>query len=513
MLIGMKHIQNLFENTENLLSEQQPASCLTGYTLLQSAPVPYTDYLLYVCSDLNILRYITPAANMHLLYLAHEDDNLEHLLSHISSNINILMVKVNSINDALLQLQDFFYCQNCSGLFADALMDMLFFEDGIQAIVDYAYQIFQNSIAVFDVDFRLLATNWEPGMQIESGRSILENGGFSEREYEIINREHIHNKVRKSEVPVQFYSKEFGFDQMICTIDTKKDMGHIVLSATNRPFRNTDFSLLILLKKALNQQMKKDEFIRNNKGFPYEYFLRDLLDGKIATKQQFFERLNYANCAFSGNLYCLVIETARSSSILNTSHIRILFESTFPNTKTLMYNGEIIVILSFSDSKRLSEDDFLAANNICQKQGLYAGLSNCFRNIVDIVDFYKQALRAIELGICSHNSPALFRYSDYYLEHITNIFAQKENLDTFCHPDLKILLEYDKENNSQLTYILYMYLINERNLVATASALQLHRNSLQNRIKKINSLVSINYDNHQERQYFILSYELYKAGK
>lgn len=256
--------------------------------------------------------------------------------------------------------------------------------------------------------------------------------------------------------------------------------------------------------------MKKNEFVRNNKGFPYEYFLRDLLDGKIATPQQSMERLNYTNAAFSGNLYCLVIETARSSNTLNTQHIRILFESAFQNTTTLMYHGEIIIILNLSNNQCLSDEAYAAAVNICQKQGLYGGLSNCFQNIVHLAGFYKQALRAIELGTTETMHPGLFRYSDFYLEHVKHIFAQKENLDTFQHPDLRKLLNYDKENDTNLAYIHYRYLIHERNVVATAAALNLHRNSLQLRMKKINTLISMDYENPHERQYYILSYELYK---
>ena len=38
----------------------------------------------------------------------------------------------------------------------------------------------------------------------------------------------------------------------------------------------------------------------------------------------------------------------------------------------------------------------------------------------------------------------------------------------------------------------------------------MHRNTLVYRLKKINSLVSINYESYEERQHIILSYELYR---
>lgn len=176
--------------------------------------------------------------------------------------------------------------------------------------------------------------------------------------------------------------------------------------------------MLYLLKKAIDQQMKKDEFIRNNRGFHYEYFLRDLLDEKIAVGKPLFARMNYVHTEFNGTLYCMIIEAARSSHTLNTMHIRSVFETDFSNTLTLMYNGSILV---------------------------------------------------------------LFR-----------------------------LLDFDEANRTHLAEILYVYLICERNIATASEHMQMHRNTLVYRLKKINSLVTINYESYEERQHIILSYELYR---
>ena len=148
-----------------------------------------------------------------------------------------------------------------------------------------------------------------------------------------------------------------GYQQLICTIDTQKEMGHIVLNALNRPFNDTDPQMLYLLKKAIDQQMKKDDFIRNNRGFNYEYFLRDLLEGKMAIGKAYQNRMSYTNADFSGNLYCMVVETARSSETLNTMHIRSVFETRFTGAMSLMYQGGIIIIFHPAGNGTLSEED------------------------------------------------------------------------------------------------------------------------------------------------------------
>ena len=53
-----------------------------------------------------------------------------------------------------------------------------------------------------------------------------------------------------------------------------------------------------------------------------------------------------------------------------------------------------------------------------------------------------------------------------------------------------------------------MYLIHERNLAATAEAMDMHRSSLVYRFKKINSLLGDDFEDYKDRMYLILSYEM-----
>ena len=100
-----------------------------------------------------------------------------------------------------------------------------------------------------------------------------------------------------------------------------------------------------------------------------------------------------------------------------------------------MYNGAIIIFLDLPGTNRLSAASIATIQNLCKKYGLFAGLSNQFHDIIDAPGYYKQALRAIELGTRQHLESSLFCYADYYLEHIANIFTQKESTETFLHTD------------------------------------------------------------------------------
>ena len=108
----------------------------------------------------------------------------------------------------------------------------------------------------------------------------------------VSRQNNIHERVKRSEIPLRAFNSELGYEQLYCSINTSKDLGHIVVSAINKPFEPIDTEFLLTLKKYINEQIKKDAFIQNARGFNYEYFIRDLLDHKVAADRASITRMN-----------------------------------------------------------------------------------------------------------------------------------------------------------------------------------------------------------------------------
>lgn len=512
MYIGLRNIQNLFPNHSTLLTRSDGIHCLTGWTKLPDSPQPYTDHLLYVCRYSDGIDSYEFIRDMHVLCIVDEGSGLEDVAGSFPEFLSLLLVESPQSSSIYYELQDYFNKQCGAGLFGATLLEFLAFEDGLQPAIEYSYRIFRNPIFVFDASYNLIAATWEAIRELNIQDQVVVNKRFTDEDFQMVNRlNHIHSRVRKSELPIRAYNEVLGYEQMYCTINTQKDFGHICISAINRPFEPADTEMMLILKKYVQEQLKKDAFVRTNRGFHYEYFLKDLLDHKIATDRSNLSRMQYVANEFSGNLYCLVVETARSDSTVNTSMIRNILESRFPNIRTLIYNGQIIAVLSILANQLIPEEYLAEARKICRDNGLYTGMSNCFQDILKFEEYYNQALRAIELGVCNKEEPDLFCYQDYYLEHVTNIFTLNESPETFCHPKMKFLLDYDRAHHSELAYTLYMYLIHERNLAAASEAMEMHRSSLVYRFRKINGLIGDDFEDCRERMYLILSYEMNKS--
>lgn len=513
MYIGLKNIQSLFAAHASLLAHSDGTHCLTGWTKFASAPFPLSDHLLYTCTYSDDMDFSSFTGNIHILCIVDEGLDLTAISAKFPDTLSLLLIECQTPETVYTELQHYFHVQCGVSMFGATLLESLAFDDGLQSAVEYSFRIFQNPVFVFDMNYNLIAATWDAIKELNIQDQVVVNKRFSDQEFRMINRQdHIHSRVRKSEFPIRAYNEELGYEQLYCAINTKKDLGHIVISAINKPFEPIDTELLLIFKKYMNEQMKKDAFIRTSRGFNYEYFLRDLLDKKLATDLEHLPRFQSMDDEFSGNMYCMVIETARSAATINSVHIRNMVESRIPNTKTLIYEGQIIAIFSILANQLIPKEYLIEIRKICNENGLYAGLSNCFQDIMKFQKYYTQALRAIELGISERNEPDLFWYRDYYLEHVKNIFTQKESPEIFCHPKMKFLLDYDRQHHSKLAYTLYMYLIHERNLAATADAMSMHRTSLVYRFKKIHSLLGDDFDDYNERMYMILSYEMIRAA-
>ena len=114
-----------------------------------------------------------------------------------------------------------------------------------------------------------------------------------------------------------------------------------------------------------------------------------------------------------------------------------MLESRIPYLKTIIYNGQLIAIITISTKQLLPPEYVNALQKLCQENGLYAGVSNCFQNILKIEEYYNQALRAIELGICK----ADIRNPLSLLAHERSRFATCQ-WDLLTPPDISIPLPH-----------------------------------------------------------------------
>ncbi|MFZ7121183.1 MAG: PucR family transcriptional regulator [Eubacteriaceae bacterium] len=125
-------------------------------------------------------------------------------------------------------------------------------------------------------------------------------------------------------------------------------------------------------------------------------------------------------------------------------------------------------------------------------------------------NLYVQFIQAEAASRYSKRNKRISFCNDHVWTYIT---AQLENIlkvSKLCHPAVTTLADIDKKKNSKLLKTLYVYLANERSLSLTADKLFIHRNTLTQRLNRIENVVSINLDSVDVREHILLSCRMMK---
>lgn len=125
------------------------------------------------------------------------------------------------------------------------------------------------------------------------------------------------------------------------------------------------------------------------------------------------------------------------------------------------------------------------------------GISRCHTRLISIAAAYEESLRAINLQIQLKQpqrvTSSLTQTAYYLLDQINQRELKKLYRDT-----VMILVQYDKDNNTDLLPILKTYYQCRLNISETAKVLFLHRNTLTVRLNLIREILGLELDDMSE---------------
>ena len=94
---------------------------------------------------------------------------------------------------------------------------------------------------------------------------------------------------------------------------------------------------------------------------------------------------------------------------------------------------------------------------------------------------------------------------DFSLYYLLDYMQSSPHLQQICSPEIHTLKTYDTLHDTAYMNTLYTYLTNECNVVKTAAALHIHRNTLMYRMNKIHDLISFDESSSIQRLQLHLS--------
>lgn len=386
------------------------------------------------------------------------------------------------------------------------LAQMALYEKNIAGIINTAAALLGNALILVNSAHKVLvhSTNYEivDPLWVQN----IERGYYS---YEFVQ------KVRTNR-DMQEWSKQGSETQLITLPGDKQPklvaritqeghvIGALIMIEHHTPIGRIHLRLLPMVGKLLFDAFNRETASGSVHGSLYSSILYNLLDESDISNT--LEYINLSRISFPAEM---VVVVARYVLRMENRFLKRAFstelERIFPQGHPVQYKSYMGILVP---SVSVKQTDQLA--KLAQNENVSVGLSWPFVDIVDFKRHFYQAVTAIKLAQRFGRTSRVFDYSDFYYYDLLNNYTGKIPLQQYCHPALKVLRDYDRDNGTELYATLRTYLENEKNLRATAEALFIHRNTLIYRINRINQLIKLDLGNIQVAHALMDSFRIEK---
>ena len=240
----------------------------------------------------------------------------------------------------------------------------------------------------------------------------------------------------------------------------------------------------------------------------YEYFLSSLIDQPDMSDKRIISHLAFIKeLTHEGNftLASIHFEQNQKASI---SFICWNLKNAFTNFKPFIYQGSIYVLKS---SKKCTFDSFFNDEEKIKFEKSLSGakyrlgVSNLFFRLNDISFAKDQCDFALNYSLDEVSDDNAYYYKDYALTDLTKILNSRMARFMTASPYYKLLKNYDDANDTNLCEIVSLYIRNNRNVIKTADMLYMHRNTIQNKLKKASQIMGSDLEKYDDSFFFYLN--------
>lgn len=204
----------------------------------------------------------------------------------------------------------------------------------------------------------------------------------------------------------------------------------------------------------------------------------------------------------------IVISSINPSFSLTETMLSFI-SSSMENSYVMAFDDKIVII---NNQKIMKDDELFRLLKPWLVKGKFrCGVSFQFTDFKYLKQSYQQALIALKHG--NQKVEDINYCKDYVLHYIVELLENENNMDLIVHPALKQLILFDCSNNADLYHTLRNYIFNDCNQIKTATDLNLHRNSLIYRIKKIQEISGVDFKDPATKAHLLISFLAQKENQ
>lgn len=249
-----------------------------------------------------------------------------------------------------------------------------------------------------------------------------------------------------------------------------------------------------LLSKDYERQksaLEKSKTFNFNKDLKYSVIIILLKDLHIGDMQR-NNNINLIQDSLNNLLFILNRKTKQCKGhvlyVDKNDRVFILYGNTSDKTEEEI-KKEVIVFC---------KDIECEAQSRLGKSKLLLGIGRTAECTKELWKSYDQAKLIIE-SLHSNSLGSVIHYDDLGLYRILSFEGLQNELREFCIDTIKPLIDYDKENNAELTKTLRYYFICHGNMKKIAEKMYMHYNTIIYRLQKIEEITGLNLEDSDNR--------------
>lgn len=373
-------------------------------------------------------------------------------------------------------------------------LDMLQEGCSIQQMLDYSYKILGNPIMLVDVTFNYEASAGTEFLDDEPVWEYTIKNGFMPNYYlnhiaGIDNLDIVDDSILEERAGGSLNNSQVT----VKVIQAGRLMGYLILLQKNHEISVHDNAFMQLISGFLSIKMIRK---LGNDDFRFsviENFLTSIIRNKITSPEEIESRQELFGIKLYDVLHVINIEVTdfRTSDERKYNLLRKI-RKFFDRNNVIQLNDYIVVLY---DTKTLNEafsqEMLQEFADLLSRYNCVANISYPFNSLKDFYLYYVQTVYCMDIREKMDLHIPVLRYQDIIQYHMLINFSEQVNLDLLLNKAVKELQQTDRDNDSDYTNTLFMYVNCQQNISRAAEQMQLHYNTLKYRINRIISMTGI----------------------
>ena len=282
--------------------------------------------------------------------------------------------------------------------------------------------------------------------------------------------------------------------------------GRLLVAEYRRGFRRLDYAVAELLAQRALILLSRGRPGPEHTYRSMDDIVLDLLNGRPLEPTEEARMPDMLGWSRGDMMLCMRLEPQQQveSAVLEHALHSDLFQA-FPKGYILFSGHQQCVLLNLTREGMAPAMLRHRLSPLCRDYCLYAGISSPVSGIRELQIAYQQAKIALEKAFELRSERWMISFSDCALEYMLNQAQREMDLGHLVLPEIRRLIEYDREKGTQYYETLRAYLLNERDIPRTSEALIIHRTTLLYRLRKLETVAPIDLDAPDKRLHALIS--------